>query len=263
LYRVKNILYTGESEFQDIKVAILEGYGRSLILDDVVQFTEKEEFIYHETLAHIPMFTHPDPKNVLIIGGGDGGIAREVLKHKSVEKLYLVDLDKKVTDITKEYFPSFRDVFDDKRLITLHIDGYKFVEETKDKFDVVLIDLTDPVGPAKALFEEPFYKMIFNTLSENGIMCCQNESIWYHSDIVKNVQKSLSNVFPIVDLFTLVTPVYTGYWWALSFASKKIDPRATFRKCDLETKYYGDDIRPYSFFPKSLLNRLRSGNLNY
>ncbi|HPO50684.1 MAG TPA: spermidine synthase, partial [Spirochaetota bacterium] len=131
LYRVKEILYSGESEFQSVKVAVLEGFGRALILDDVVQFTEKEEFIYHETLSHIPMFSHPNPKNVLIIGGGDGGIAREVLKHKSVEKLYIVDLDKKVTDVTKEFFPSFAEVFKDERLQTLHVDGLKFVEESK------------------------------------------------------------------------------------------------------------------------------------
>ena len=131
MYKIEEILYKGESKFQDVKIAILEGFGKALILDNVVQFTEKEEFIYHETLAHIPMFTHPNPQNVLIIGGGDGGIAREVLRHQSVKKVFLVDLDEKVTDITREYFPSFRTIFDDKRLTTLYTDGLQFVKSQR------------------------------------------------------------------------------------------------------------------------------------
>jgi len=263
MYKIEEILYKGESKFQDVKIAILEGFGKALILDNVVQFTEKEEFIYHETLAHIPMFTHPNPQNVLIIGGGDGGIAREVLRHQSVKKVFLVDLDEKVTDITREYFPSFRTIFDDKRLTTLYTDGLQFVKESKDKFDVVLIDLTDPVGPAKPLFEEPFYRLVSNVLSDDGIMCCQSESLWYHNNIIKDIQNSLLKIFPVVDLFTLVTPVYTGYWWGLSYASKSLDPRKSHRTCDVKTKYYQDDVRAYSFFPESLLKKLREGNLNY
>lgn len=263
MYRVKEILYTGSSEYQDIKVVILDGYGKALILDDVVQFTEKEEIIYHETLAHIPLFSHPCPENVLIIGGGDGGVAGEVLKHSSVKKLFLVDIDKIVTDITKEFFPKFRDIFNDKRLTVFHQDGMKFVKEYKEKLDVILIDLTDPVGPAKPLFEEPFYRDIYNILSENGIMACQNESIWYHKNIIKDVQNSLLKIFPIVDLITFVTPVYTGYWWTISFASKTINPREYFRKCDISTRYYADDVRPYSFLPKTILERIRNGTLDY
>lgn len=263
IYRVKNILFSGKSEYQDVKVVEFDGFGLALTLDGVVQYTEKEEFIYHETLAHIPMFTHPNPKNVLIIGGGDCGVAREVLKHNSVESVILVDIDKMVTDVSKKYFYHlYKDAFEDNRLKIFHEDGLKFVKEHKgEKFDVVLIDLTDPVGPAKPLFEEPFYKMVYEVLSEDGIMAAQTESIWYHQDTIISVQKALKNVFPIVDLAYFITPVYTGYWWSISIGAKRYNPRTDYRTCAIQTKYYSDDVREISFLPQSLYKKLLEGKL--
>ncbi|MCX8029632.1 MAG: polyamine aminopropyltransferase [Brevinematales bacterium] len=263
IYRVKNILFSCKSRYQDVKVVELDGFGLALTLDGVVQYTEKEEFIYHETLAHIPLFTHPNPKNVLIIGGGDCGVAREVLKHKSVENLILVDIDEMVTEVSKKYFYHlYGSAFEDKRLKIIHDDGFKFVRDYKgDKFDVVLIDLTDPVGPAKPLFEEPFYRMVSDVLSYDGIMAAQTESIWYHKDTILSVQKALKNVFPIVDLAYFVTPVYTGYWWSISIGSKKYDPRKDCRTCSLNNKYYSDDVREVSFLPYSLYSKLLEGKL--
>ncbi|MCS7298688.1 MAG: polyamine aminopropyltransferase [Spirochaetia bacterium] len=263
IYRVKNILFSGRSEYQDVKVVEFEWFGLALVLDNVVQFTEAEEFIYHETLAHIPLFTHPNPKNVLIIGGGDCGVAREVLKHKSVEKLILVDLDKMVTEVSKKYFYDlFKGAFEDKRLRIINEDGLKFVKEYDgDKFDVVMIDLTDPVGPAKPLFEEPFYRMVHNILTDDGIMAAQTESIWYHQETVIGVQKALKNVFPIVDVAYFITPIYTGYWWTISIGSKKYNPRTDYRSSFLNNKYYSDDVRNVSFLPQSLYDRLLEGRL--
>ncbi|MGC8963843.1 MAG: polyamine aminopropyltransferase [Brevinematia bacterium] len=263
IYRVKSILFSGKSDFQEIKVMEFEGFGLALTLDGVVQFTEKEEFIYHETLAHIPMFTHPEPKRVLIIGGGDCGVAREVLKHKTVEEVYLVDIDRMVTEISKKYFYHlYKEAFEDKRLKILHEDGLKFVKEYTGKpFDIVLIDLTDPVGPAKPLFEEPFYRMVYNVISEEGIMAAQTESIWYHQNTIISVQKALKNVFPIVDLAYFITPVYTGYWWSISIGSKKYNPRTDYRTCTLNNKYYSDDVREISFLPKSIYSKLLEGIL--
>ncbi|MEN2998028.1 MAG: polyamine aminopropyltransferase [Brevinematia bacterium] len=263
IYRVKDILFSGKSEYQEIKVLELEWFGLALALDNVVQFTEKEEFIYHETLAHIPMFTHPDPRNVLIIGGGDCGVAREVLRHKTVESLTLVDIDRTVTEVSKKYFYNlFKEAFEDPRLKILHEDGLEFVKNYKgQKFDVVLIDLTDPVGPAKPLFEEEFYRMVYDVLSDDGIMSAQTESIWYHRDTIISVQKALKKIFPIVDLAYFITPVYTGYWWSISIGSKKYNPRTDYRTCMLKTKYYSDDVREISFLPKSLYNKLVEGKL--
>lgn len=263
IYRVKNILFSGKSEYQDVKVLEFDGFGLALALDGVVQYTEKEEFIYHETLAHIPLFTLPNPKNVLIIGGGDCGVAREVLKHKTVQSVILVDIDKMVTEVSKKYFYHlYKDAFEDSRLKILHEDGLKFVKEYKgEPFDAVLIDLTDPVGPAKPLFEEPFYKMVYNILSDDGIMAAQTESIWYHQDTIINVQKALKNIFPIVDLAYFITPVYTGYWWSISIGSKKYNPRTDYRTCSINTKYYSDDVRAISFLPQSLYKRLLENKL--
>ncbi len=263
VYRVKKILFSGKSQYQEVKVVELDGFGLALVLDGVVQFTEKEEFVYHETLAHLPLFTLPEPKNVLIIGGGDCGVAREVLKHKSVQSVVIVDIDEMVTKVTKEFFYHlYKDAFEDERLKILHEDGLKFVKEYNgEKFDAVLIDLTDPVGPAKPLFEEPFYRMVYNVLSDDGIMAAQTESIWYHQDTVRNVQNALKNVFPITDVAFFITPVYTGYWWTISIGSKLYNPRISYRTCNLKTRYYSDDVRSISFLPQSIYKELMEGTL--
>jgi len=263
VYRVKRILFSGKSQYQDVKVVELDGFGLALVLDGVVQFTEKEEFVYHETLAHLPLFTLPEPKNVLIIGGGDCGVAREVLKHKSVQRVVVVDIDEMVTKVTKEFFYHlYKDAFEDERLKILHEDGLKFAKEYNgEKFDAVLIDLTDPVGPAKPLFEEPFYRMVYNVLADDGIMAAQTESIWYHQDTVRNVQNALKNVFPITDVAFFVTPVYTGYWWTISIGSKFYNPRISYRTCNLKTRYYSDDVRSISFLPQSIYKELMEGTL--
>lgn len=263
IYRVKNVLFSGRSEYQDIKVIELEWFGLTLALDGVVQFTEREEFIYHEMLAHTPMFTHPNPRNVLIIGGGDCGVAREVLKHKSVESVTLVDIDRMVTEISKKYFYSlYKDAFESPKLKILHEDGLKFVREySGSPFDVVIIDLTDPVGPAKPLFEEPFYRLVYNILSDDGVMSAQTESLWYHQETIISVQKALKNIFPIVDLAFLITPTYTGYWWSISIASRKYNPRTDYRTCAVRTRYYSDDVRKISFLPTSLYTKLMDGEL--
>jgi len=262
-YRVEEVLFVGKSQFQDVKVLKLDGFGLALVLDDVVQFTEREEFVYHETLAHVPLFTLPEPRNVLIIGGGDCGVAREVLKHKSVENVVLVDIDEMVTKVAKEYFYHlYKDAFEDRRLKILHEDGLKFVRDYRgEKFDAVLIDLTDPVGPAKPLFEEPFYRMIFDILTEDGIMAAQTESIWYHQDTVRDVQNALKNVFPITDIAYFITPVYTGYWWTISIGSKMYNPRISYRTCNLKTRYYCDDVRSVSFLPQRIYKELMEGKL--
>jgi len=263
VYRVKKILFSGKSQYQDVKVVELDGFGLALVLDGVVQFTEKEEFVYHETLAHLPLFTLPEPKNVLIIGGGDCGVAREVLKHKSVQGVVVVDIDEMVTKVTKEFFYHlYKDAFEDERLKILHEDGLKFAKEYNgEKFDAVLIDLTDPVGPAKPLFEEPFYRMVYNVLADDGIMAAQTESIWYHQDTVRNVQNALKNVFPITDVAFFITPVYTGYWWTISIGSKLYNPRISYRPCNLKTRYYSDDVRSISFLPQSIYKELMEGTL--
>lgn len=194
-YGISKILYEGKSKYQEIQVVESHYFGKILILDGVVQFTEKNEFFYHEMLTHPVMFAHKNPQNVLIIGGGDGGILREVLKHKSVKKAVLVDIDKDVVEVSKKFFPTVACSMDDPRAIILNEDGFKYIQDYKNEFDVIIVDSTDPVGFAHVLTTEEFFKYVFEALKEDGIYVGQSESLHYHLDIVVRFQKALKKAF--------------------------------------------------------------------
>ncbi|MCS7284941.1 MAG: polyamine aminopropyltransferase [Hydrogenobacter thermophilus] len=258
-YPVSKILYEGKSEYQEIMVIESPHFGRVLILDGVAQCDEKFEFIYHEFISHIPLYAHPNPENVLIIGGGDGGALREVLKHKEVKRAVLVDIDKQVIEVSKSFFPTMSVAFEDPRAIVVNEDGYKYVQDYEQEFDVIIVDSTDPVGFAHVLTTEEFFRYVFRALKEDGIYVGQTESIHYHPDIVRRVQKSLKKVFPIVDLYTAVIPGYAGYWWSFSIASKKHPVRNPSREVSVQTKLYSADMHRHAFLPESFYQKLISG----
>lgn len=262
-YAISKVLYEGKSKYQEIVVAESSYFGRLLILDGVVQFTEKNEFFYHEMLSHLAMFAHKNPENVLIIGGGDGGILREVLKHKMVKKAVLVDIDKDVVEVSKEYFPSISCAMDDPRAIILNEDGFKYIQDYKNEFDVIIVDSTDPVGFAHVLTTEEFFKYTFEALREDGIYVGQSESIHYHLDIVIRFQKALKKVFPIVDLYTTVIPVYAGYWWTFSVGSKVYNPRELSRTVDVDTRFYSEEIHKNAFLPPNFYQKVLNGTFKY
>ena len=255
-YAVNKVLYHTKSPYQEILVFENPFFGKVLVLDGVVQLTEKDEFIYHEMLAHVPLMAHPEPKKVLIIGGGDGGTLREVLKHKTVEEAVLVDIDKEVIETSKKFFPTLSKAFDDPRAIVVNEDGFKYLQDYENEFDVIIVDSTDPVGYAYALTTEEFFKMVFRALKEGGIYVGQSESIHYHLDIVRKFQNNLKAVFPIVDLYTAVIPTYAGYWWTFSIASKKYNVREPKRVKDFETKYYSEGVHKSSFLSEELYEKL-------
>jgi len=255
-YAVNKVLYHTKSPYQEILVFENPFFGKVLVLDGVVQLTEKDEFIYHEMLAHVPLMAHPEPKKVLIIGGGDGGTLREVLKHKTVEEAVLVDIDKEVIETSKKFFPTLSKAFDDPRAIVVNEDGFKYLQDYENEFDVIIVDSTDPVGYAYALTTEEFFKMVFRALKEGGIYVGQSESIHYHLDIVRKFQNNLKAVFPIVDLYTVVIPTYAGYWWTFSIASKKYNVREPKRVKDFETKYYSEGVHKSSFLSEELYEKL-------
>jgi len=255
-YAVNKVLYHTKSPYQEILVFENPFFGKVLVLDGVVQLTEKDEFIYHEMLAHVPLMAHPEPKKVLIIGGGDGGTLREVLKHKTVEEAVLVDIDKEVIETSKKFFPTLSKAFDDPRAIVVNEDGFKYLQDYENEFDVIIVDSTDPVGYAYALTTEEFFKMVFRALKEGGIYVGQSESIHYHLDIVRRFQNNLKAVFPIVDLYTAVIPTYAGYWWTFSIASKKYNVREPKRVKDFETKYYSEGVHKSSFLSEELYEKL-------
>jgi len=255
-YAVNKVLYHTKSPYQEILVFENPFFGKVLVLDGVVQLTEKDEFIYHEMLAHVPLMAHPEPKKVLIIGGGDGGTLREVLKHKTVEEAVLVDIDKEVIETSKKFFPTLSKAFDDPRAIVVNEDGFKYLQDYENEFDVIIVDSTDPVGYAYALTTEEFFKMVFRALKEGGIYVGQSESIHYHLDTVRRFQNNLKAVFPIVDLYTAVIPTYAGYWWTFSIASKKYNVREPKRVKDFETKYYSEGVHKSSFLSEELYEKL-------
>lgn len=260
-YEVSSILHKSKSRYQDIMVFENPFFGRILVLDGVVQITERDEFFYHEMLAHVVMNAHPGPENIVVIGGGDGGTVREVIKHKTVKKVYFIEIDEEVINVSKKYFPSVACGMDDSRVEIKCMDGADFVKGRKSDIDIVIVDSTDIVGFAKSLFSVDFFTSIKNCLSENGLFVTLSESLHFHKDIVVEVQKTMKSVFPAVDLYTAPIATYGGNWWTFSVGSMRPDPRNIQRTDAVETKYYCSDIHKNSFLPKDMYSKLLAGKL--
>ncbi|MBI2853356.1 MAG: polyamine aminopropyltransferase [Chloroflexi bacterium] len=255
-YAIQNILYRRSSEFGEVAVAEHEYFGRMLILDGVVQLTERDEYFYHEMIAHVPLYSHPYPEDVLIIGGGDGGTLREVLKHTEVQRVAMAEIDRDVIETSKRYFPTLSVGFGDPRL-TVHIaDGATFVAKANNAFDVIIVDCTDPVGPAESLFTDEFFSNTHSALKAAGIFAAQTESLHFHLDFVLKVQQKLRQRFYFTDLYTVPLATYAGNWWTFSVGSKTTNAREVVRKCEVQTKYYAEDVHRNAFLPVSLSQKL-------
>lgn len=224
-YRIDEELYRGRSAFQEIRVIANSDFGRMLILDDAVQTTERDEFIYHEMLAHVPLLAHPAPRRALIIGGGDGGLLEEALKHP-LEAAVMVEIDRDVIDLTRRYLPRIPGgAFDDPRT-RLHIaDGIRFIDETTERFDVILVDSTDPKGPAVGLFAQPFYAAARRRLSADGLIAVQSGSPLYQQDLIRMVRTNLRAVFAQVVTYLATVPTYPGVLWSFTIGAPA-DPAA-------------------------------------
>lgn len=219
-YRITETLFSGKSEFQQVDVVKSKGFGTMLFLDGLVMVSERDEFIYHDMITHVPLFAHPDPKKVLIIGGGDGGTAREVLRHQNVSHVTMVEIDGMVVDVSRKFLPQTSCELDNPRLDLKIADGVQFVAETKEKFDVILVDSTDPIGPAAPLFGDEFYGNVYRILNENGIVVSQAESAMMQPEAQKSIVKSLRTHFPNVWLYNYTNLTYPGAPWSFSFAGK-------------------------------------------
>ena len=256
-------LFSGKSPYQKVEVYESKRWGRILFNDHAVMITERDEFVYHEMIAHTPLFVHPNPKKVLIIGGGDGGTAREVLKHSSVELCRMVEIDEMVVSACREYIPQTSLVFSNPKLDLIIGDGVKFVKETKEKFDVVIVDSTDPVGPAVPLFGKEFYADVHKALSEDGIVTAQGESAFYNLPAQKRLALAAKDLFEIVNFYHYSNMTYPGGLWSFLWASKKYDPIKDFDpkkpvQSKIDFKYYNQKIHCSSFthpaFVKKELN---------
>ena len=241
--------HTEKTEFQDLALIETEQYGRMLVLDGTVQTTIKDEFVYHEMITHIPLFTHKNPKKALVIGGGDGGAIREIIKHPSIEKAVLVEIDGRVVEVSKQYLPEISCALEDSRVEVRIEDGIKYVNENKNEFDVIMVDSTDPVGPAVGLFQQNFYRAIYDALKDDGIFVAQTESPFLHKDLIKGVYNDVNSIFPITRLYTCAIPTYPSGYWSFTLGSKKYDPLEV--EVDnipsIETRYYCPKIHKAAF----------------
>ena len=240
------------SPFQRIDVVHNVDFGKLLVLYGSLMVCENDNNAYNEMLAHVPLFSHPSPKEVLIIGGGDCGCLTEVLSHSDVKRCTMCEIDEKVVEVCKRHFPHLTKGASDKRANLVFDDGKKFIEETDEKFDIILLDLSDPVGPAADLFQKKFHKKVYECLNEDGIMVAQSESPFFNKKTVKQMYKNLFDIFPIVKMYTCHMPIYPSALWSFAFCSKKYDPIENFleqsaKNHKSKTKYYNAEVHRGSF----------------
>lgn len=255
-FEVTEQLFTLDTGFQKLAIFTNPLLGRVMTLDGVVQTTEKDEFVYHEMLTHVPLLAHPLPKRVLIIGGGDGGILREVMKHPCVEQVTMVEIDAAVIEMAKRYFPAHSaGAFDDARLQLVIGDGVAFVNQTNEQFDVVISDSTDPYGPAEALFSADFYTAIRRCLAEQGVFVAQNGVPFYQLDELLDTAKRFKPLFADSHFFTAAVPTYVGGVMTLAWGATDKGLRHTpieqlqerYAERGLSTRYYTPEMHVASF----------------
>lgn len=229
VHEVKTVLFSKKTPFQQIEVVELGGYGRALILDGKVQSTQTDEFIYHEVLVHPAMLTHPDPKRVLVVGGGEGATLREVLRHRTVERALMVDIDRAVVDVSRELLPEFHaGAFDDPRTELVFEDARRWIETHDEVFDVIIIDLSDPIeeGPCYRLYTREFYNLVSRRLSPQGTIALQAGTVAPHDLLnISAIYRTLLTAFPVVCPYTANVPCF-GLPWGFQVASKDINPRS-------------------------------------
>jgi spermidine synthase len=259
-WKIKDILHSETTDFQELAVVETEEFGKALILDGNIQVTEMDEFVYHEMLVHVSMNSHPHPEKILIIGGGDGGTAREVLKHQSVKTVDLVEIDERVVANCKSYLPSIACAYNDPRL-HLHIeDGLKFVKSETRQYDLVLVDSSDPIGPAVQLYSRDFYGDIFKQLKEDGMLAVQSESPVFYQDIFVNVYKNLNEIFKVTKVYLAPIATYTSGFWSFTAASKKYDPETIAHDKERINglKYYNYNVHKGAFLlPQFIIDSLK------
>ncbi|WP_432663894.1 polyamine aminopropyltransferase [Wukongibacter baidiensis] len=243
-YRIKEVITSKDSPFQKVNVIDSHDFGRCLVLDGVIQTTELDGYIYNEMISHIPVVTHNNPQDVLVIGGGDCGVVNELTKYKDLKSIDMVEIDKVVVAECIEHIKAVSgNSSEDERVNFLFEDGIKFVKGKSKHYDIAIVDSSDPIGPAEVLFSEDFYVSLKNSLKDDGIMVCQSQSPIFHKDVLKKTHNILKKHFPIVRTYKAVVPSYPGGMWSFTLASSKYDPiKANVEKLVKNTKYVNSDI---------------------
>lgn len=265
--KVKETLHYQRSEFQEIAVLDTLQCGRMLVLDGMVQTTVADEFFYHEMISHVPLRTHPAPRSILVIGGGDGGVVREISRYPGVEKITLVEIDAGVVEAARRYLPEISCALDDPRLEIINQDGREFISAHRESFDVVIVDSTEPVAIAEGLFGTAFYQGVYHALKEEGVLVAQTESPLYNKELLRSTYKRISNIFPRTLLYLCPVPTYPSGLWSFTLATKVHDPlNPAGNYLPHGLRYYSPDIHRCSFalppFVRELLD-LEAGIENY
>ncbi|QCI18762.1 polyamine aminopropyltransferase [Buchnera aphidicola] len=265
-FLIDKMLYKEKNKYHDIKIFYNTVMGKIMTIDDIVQTTEKDEFIYHEMLTHVPIFSHGFIKDVLIIGGGDGGVLREICKHKNVNNITMVEIDMSIINLCKKYFPSHSNgAYDDSRLQLIIDDGLNFIKNTNKKFDLIISDCTDPVGSGKSLFFSDFYLNCQKNLKKNGIFVAQNGTSFFQKNEIISTYKNLTKYFHDTTFYQATIPTYYGGTMMFAWGSDNIELRlidlkklkSRIKKTKLIFNYYNPQIHISSFYlPQYIINTL-------
>jgi spermidine synthase len=258
--RINRTLHSEETEFQSMDVVETLQYGNMLVLDGCVMTTDRDEFVYHEMLSHVAMHTHPNPKKVLVVGGGDGGVIREIIKHPSVEKAVLAEIDGRVIEVSKQYFPHIASGLADPRVDVQVADGIAHVQNHPNEYDIILIDSTDPIGPAVGLFAKEFYQSVFRALKDDGLFVAQTESPFANQDLIRKVNRDVREVFPNAYMYLAFVPTYPTGMWSFTMGSKKYHPVQDQQACRVsDTKYYNAELHRGAFALPRFVEELTRG----
>jgi len=264
IMKIKRCITSFDTKYQRLDLYETFDYGKMLTLDNLVMVTEKDEFIYHEMIAHVPLFSHPNPENVLVIGGGDGGTVREVVKHKCVKNVDMVEIDEDVVKISKKYLPTMSCELDNPKVHLYFQDGVEWVKDKEKVYDVIIIDSTDPISIGEGLFTQEFYSNCLKALKPKGVLANQTESPFHNPEWIEATYEKLNKVFPIVKMYSAYVPTYPAGIWSFGFCSVDVDPIKDFqyeryREYNLKLKYYNDEIHKGCFaipnFVKELIKK--------
>ena len=263
--RVDKHLKSAESEYQRIDIFESKEFGKILTLDGYLMVTEKDEYIYHEMITHIPMAVNPDIKNILVIGAGDGGTVRELTRYNHVENIDMVEIDEMVVEICREYLPQTASRLSDPRVHIFYQDGLRFVRSKENEYDLIIVDSTDPFGVGEGLFTKEFYGNCYKALKDDGILVNQHESTFYasYSNSMKRAHSRIKSTFPIALVYQAHIPTYPSGHWLFGFASKKYDPRSDLKSewwnsLGIKTKYYNTLLHTGCFaIPNNVRDQLR------
>ncbi len=258
--RIKETLFSGRSDFQEISVVDTFEFGRMLVLDGIFQTSIFDEYIYHEMIAHVPLNAHPSPERVLVIGGGDGGCVREVVKNPAVQQVDMVEIDGVVVEVSKKFLPEISSaMIQNHPKLNLRIgDGIKHVQETESQYDVIIVDCSDPVGPGEGLFTADFYRDVYKALKPSGLFVQQTESPFYHQPLVRKSYQDICRLFPVTRLYLANIPLYPGGLHCFTIGSKQYDPlNMDFAgRPILSGRYYNKDIQKSCFILPEFVREL-------